>query len=113
MHFDAASAPRHHHLLDLADRLGRVQVFRAGAGAVHDGVAAVEAERVLEVVEAFAGGFVAAVDQPAVGLQQDRRAKELVRIPPPKKRTPFRSVPSVTPVAAKTTSLPLANSDAR
>ena len=49
-----------HHLLDLGDRLRRVQILRAGLGAVHDGVAAIEPERIFELVEPLAGGFVAA-----------------------------------------------------
>ena len=38
--------------------------------AVHDRVAAVEAERILQVVEPLAGRLVAAVDQPAIGLEE-------------------------------------------
>src|SRR5262245_4289312 len=60
--------PLDHHLLDLGDRLGRIEVLRAGVRAVHDGVAAVEPERILEVVEALAGRLVAAVGEPALGL---------------------------------------------
>src|SRR3546814_16284256 len=74
--------PRQHQLLDLADRLGRVQALRAGPGAVHDRVAAVELERILEVVQARDGVLVSAVDAPAVGLQQDRRAGVAVAVPP-------------------------------
>ena len=51
--------PFDHHLLDLRDRLGRVETLRASLRAVHDGVAAVEPERVLEVVQALAGRLVA------------------------------------------------------
>src|SRR3990170_2597411 len=78
----AALPPCHHQLLDLGDRLGRVEVLGAGLGAVHDGVAAVEAERVLERVETLAGMLVAAVDDPAIGLQQDRRAEKAIAVPP-------------------------------
>src|ERR1043165_3170392 len=70
------------HLLDLGDRLRRVEALRAGLGAVHDGVAAIEPERVLEIVEALALGFVAAVGQPAIGLKQDGRAEIAVAAPP-------------------------------
>src|SRR5215467_103385 len=52
--------PLDHHPLDLGDGLGRVQVLGAGLGAVHDGVAAVEAKRILEIVEALSGRLVAA-----------------------------------------------------
>src|SRR5690606_24150168 len=71
-----------HQLLDGADGLGRVQPLRAGPRAVHDGVAAVELERILEVVQPRAGVLVARVDDPAVGLQQDRRAQVAVAVPP-------------------------------
>src|ERR1700751_2566868 len=71
-----------HHFLDLADRLRRVQPLRADVDAVHDRVAAEQAVRILEVVEALAGRLVAAVGEEAVGLQQAGRADELVRVPP-------------------------------
>jgi hypothetical protein len=45
-------------------------------------VAAEQAVRILEVVQALAGGLVAAVGDEAVGLQQAGRADELVRVPP-------------------------------
>ena len=67
--------PLDHLLLDLGDRLRRIEPLRAGLGAVHDGVAAVEPERILQVVEPLAGRLVAAVVDPAVGLQQRRRAE--------------------------------------
>ena len=71
----ALHLPVHHQLLNLSDGFGRVQPFRAGLGAVHDGVAAVELERVLDIIEPVAGCFVPAVDDPAVGMQQDGGAK--------------------------------------
>src|SRR5262252_7217947 len=74
--------PFHHHPLDLGDRLGRVETLRAGLGAVHDGVAAVEAERVLEIVEALAGRLVAAVLEPAVGLKQRGGSEKALAVPP-------------------------------
>src|SRR5262245_7780833 len=77
-----ASAPLDHQLLDLGDRLGRVQALRTGLGAVHDGVAAIEPERILELVETLAGRLVAAVGDPAIGLQQDGRAEIAVAVPP-------------------------------
>ena len=72
----------HHQFLDLADRLGGIQVLRAHVDAVHDRVATEQAIRILEVVQALAGGFVAAVGDEAVGLQQAGRADELVGVPP-------------------------------
>ena len=71
-----------HQFLDLCDRLGGVQPLRAGLGAVHDRVAAIQAERVIEPVKARAGVLIAAVGKPAIGLQQDRRTELLVLVPP-------------------------------
>src|SRR5579862_9661246 len=74
--------PLHHHLLDLGDGLGRVETLGAGLGAVHDRVAAVEAERVFQRVEPVAGLLVAAVGEPAIGLQEDRRPEIALAVPP-------------------------------
>ena len=67
--------PAHHQFLDLADRHRRVQPLRADVHAVHDGVAAEQAIRVFQVVQALGRGFVAAVGDEAVGLQQAGRAR--------------------------------------
>ncbi len=74
--------PLDQHHLGLRDRLGRIQALGAGLGAVHDGVAAEQLERIFELVQAITGGLVAAVDQPAVGLQQHGRAQVAITIPP-------------------------------
>src|SRR5580704_11138563 len=68
---ERSNRPFDHHLLDLGDRLGRIEALGAGLGAIHDGVAAVEPERIFQLVEPLALGLVAAVGQPAIGLQQD------------------------------------------
>src|SRR5947207_5746395 len=81
-----AGGPLHltfnHLRLDRGDCLGGVQALRARLGAVHDGVAAVELERVLERIEALAVCLVARIDQPAPRLQQRRRAEITLRVPP-------------------------------
>src|SRR6516225_3324721 len=69
-----------HHTLDIGDGLGGVEALRAGLGAVHDGVAAVEAERILEIVEALPGRLVAAVLEPAVGLKQRGGPEETLAV---------------------------------
>src|SRR5262245_45849341 len=74
--------PLDHHPLDLGDRLGGIEPLRAGLGAVHDGVAAIEPERVLENVEPLAGRLVAAVVEPAARLQQRGGAEEALAVPP-------------------------------
>ena len=61
--------------LQLGDGFRRIETLRAGLGAVHDGVAAIEPERILEIVEPFAGRLVARVGDPAVGLQQRGRSQ--------------------------------------
>src|SRR5436305_13452424 len=71
-----------YHSLGIGNRTRRVEPFGTGLGAIHDGVAAIETERVLEPVEALAGTLIAAVGEPAIGLQQDRRAEILVLVPP-------------------------------
>src|SRR5688500_19210215 len=80
--WEASDRPLHQHLLGLGDRLGRVEALGADVRAVHDRVAAIEAERILQLVEPLAGQLVAAVGQPAIGLEQDGRAEETVGIPP-------------------------------
>src|SRR5262249_61922491 len=74
--------PLDQHLLDLGDGLGGVEALRAGRGAIQDGVAAVEPERVFEIVEPLAGCLVAAGHDPTVRLQQDGRPEEALAFPP-------------------------------
>src|SRR5712675_1949209 len=74
--------PRDHHLLDLGDRLGGVEALRAGLGAVHDGMAPVEPERILEVVEALAGRLVARILDPAMRLQERGGTEKALGVPP-------------------------------
>src|SRR5262249_46309253 len=74
--------PIDHQVLDLGDGLGRVEALRARLGAIHDGVAAVEPERILDIVEPLAGRFVAAVADPALRLQQRGGAEEPLAVPP-------------------------------
>src|SRR5690606_2468542 len=68
--------------LDLGDGLGGVEALRAGPRAVHDRMAAVEPERILELVQAGAGVLVARVRDPAVGLQQDGGTQVALAVPP-------------------------------
>src|SRR5712672_3175090 len=77
-----SNRPFDHHLLDLGDGLRRIEALGAGLGAIHDGVAAIEPERILELVEPLARGLVAAVGEPAVGLQQDGGAEVALAGPP-------------------------------
>src|SRR5688572_15732540 len=67
--------PLDHLLLDFGDGLRRIEPLRAGLAAVQDGVTTIEPERVFQIVEPLAGRFVAAVHDPAVGLQQRGRSE--------------------------------------
>src|SRR5690348_13534916 len=78
----ALGHPVRDELLRLGDRLRGIETLRANVGAVHDRVTAVEPVRVLELVEAFAGRFVAAVGDPSIGLEKDGGPEEPVRVPP-------------------------------
>src|ERR1700759_4801921 len=78
----ALHLPLDHLELEFGNRLGRIETLRAGLGAVHDGVAAIEPERVFEIVEPLAGSFVAAVLDPAGRLQQCGGSEEAVAGPP-------------------------------
>ena len=49
-------------MFDLGNRFGGVQAFRADLGAIHDRMAAIQLEWVFQIIEALAGGFVAAID---------------------------------------------------
>ena len=73
---------RLHLHFNLRDRLARVEVLRAGLAAVHDRLAAVDLEGVVEELETLGRLRVAAVGEPAVRLQEDGRPEVLVRVPP-------------------------------
>src|SRR5262245_55011095 len=68
--------------LGFGDCLGRIEALGTGLGAIHDGMAAVEPERILECIEPLAALLVARVVEPARRLQQRRRSEEAVRVPP-------------------------------
>ena len=49
-------------MLDLSDRFGGVETFRANLRAIHDRVAAIQLERIFEIIQPLARRFVAAID---------------------------------------------------
>ena len=51
-----------HHMFDLRDRFRWVQPFRTNLRTVHDRVAAIELEWILEIVKALSGRFITAID---------------------------------------------------
>ena len=68
--------------LDLLGREARVEVLRAGDGAIEDIVAVVDAGAVLEEVEAVVEVLVEGLDEPAVGLHEHSGAEEDLAVPP-------------------------------
>ena len=71
-----------HLALDAGDRRARVEVLRARDRAVHDRVAAVELELVVQRGEALLRVLIARVGDPAVGLHEHGRSEVLVAVPP-------------------------------
>lgn len=69
-------------LLDLGDGTAGIEPLGAGARAVHDRVAPVDAEGVLQLVQTLGGVLVTRVDDPAVGLHQHGGAQVLLGVPP-------------------------------
>src|SRR5580692_4226677 len=80
--FRASDLPLDHLQLEFGDRLGWIKSLRTGLGTIQDGMAAIEPERVLEIVQPLAGGFIAAVGDPSVRLQQGGWAEITVAVPP-------------------------------
>ena len=58
------------HLLDVSDRFGGVESLGTGLGAVHDRVAAVELEAVVQSLQSLLSLLVTRVNDPAVGLRE-------------------------------------------
>lgn len=54
-----------HQILDVADGLGGVEILRARLDTVHDGMAAEQLVRSLELIEAMLGGLVTAIGEEA------------------------------------------------
>src|SRR5690348_8527545 len=61
--------PLDQHALDLGDRFCRIEMLGAGLGAIHDGVAAIEPERIFQIVEPGPGRLVTRIHDEAVRLQ--------------------------------------------
>jgi len=71
-----------HPLLDRGDGLSWVKVLRANLRAVHNCVAPVKLEGVIELLKALLGEPISTIFNPSVGLHQHCRAKVLIGIPP-------------------------------
>src|SRR5690348_7467459 len=76
--------------LDERDRLSGVQPLRTGTGTVHDGVATIQSEGIIQRVEPLSRRLVTTIGDPAIRLQQHHRTKIPITAPPPA-RTPSRA----------------------
>ena len=68
--------------LDLCDGLPWVEVLRASLTTVHDRVAPVHLEGIIELLQALRLVGIPRVSEPAVRLEEHRGAQVLVGIPP-------------------------------
>ena len=59
------------HFLGFGDRLRRIEVFRTGVGAVHDRVTAIQAEWILELIEALAARLGVAIAFDDLGYEAE------------------------------------------
>ena len=55
----SSDLPLDHQVLDLGDRLRRIETLGAGLGAIHDRMAAIKPERIFDMIEPVAFRFVA------------------------------------------------------
>lgn len=68
--------------LDLRNGASWIQALGTGARAVHDSVATVHTEGILQLAQTFCGVLVTRIDDPAIGLHKHSRAQILLSIPP-------------------------------
>ena len=71
----------HQRALDLLDRLGHLDAARAGLGAVEGGAAAPHAVDLVEDVEPLRCGFIAAVEDEPVGIDDRGRTEVAALVP--------------------------------
>ena len=65
---DASAGSFDHHQLDFGNCLGGIEPLGTNVRAVHDSVAAIEAEWIFKGIEPLAGHLVPAVREPAIRL---------------------------------------------
>jgi hypothetical protein len=53
---------------NFADCPGWIQIFRAGIGAIHDGMTTIQSERVFKFIQTFTGILVTTIRYPAIRL---------------------------------------------
>lgn len=71
-----------HRLLNLRNRLPRIQPLRTRPRAIQNGMTSVQTHTVVQRLHPFGFMLIAAVCQPAVGLQQDGGTEVFFTVPP-------------------------------
>jgi len=71
-----------HSLLDLSNGLSGIQVLWTNLGTVHNGVATIQLEGIVQIVQSFLCHLVTRILDPSVRLHQNSRPEVLVGIPP-------------------------------
>lgn len=69
-------------LLDGSNGLARVESLRAGTRAVHDGLATIQSERIIQILKALLGQLVTGILNPTVRLHKHSRTKITIAVPP-------------------------------
>ena len=69
-------------LLDAGNGLSRIQVLGTDLGTVHDGMATVQLQGIIHLLQSFGSGSVTRILHPSVGLHQDGWSQVGVGIPP-------------------------------
>ena len=68
--------------LNVGDCLARIQVFGANLGAIHNCVASVQLEGIIQFFQSLLSRTITRIFNPTIGLHQHGRSQILVRIPP-------------------------------
>ena len=71
-----------HSLFDLGNRLSGIEMLGADLCAVHDGVAAIQFEGIIQIVQSLLGHLITRVLDPSVCLHQDGGSEILIGVPP-------------------------------
>mmetsp|Transcript_14006 Transcript_14006/g.27312 ORF Transcript_14006/g.27312 Transcript_14006/m.27312 type:complete len:232 (+) Transcript_14006:129-824(+) len=69
-------------LLDVCNRLPRVQMFRTNLSTIHDGMTTVKLKCIIQLRQSFVRKLITRILNPPVCLHQHSRSKVLIGIPP-------------------------------
>ena len=69
-------------LLDVGNGLSRIQMFGTNLGAIHNRVASIQLEGIIQFFQSLFGGTITRILNPTIGLHQHGWSQILVCIPP-------------------------------